>query len=232
MNRTTRAASRCAIALFAAALAATAAHAGPPLACWNVKTAEAPSLPWSDTQKSYDATRSDYDSRRLVDDTLALLGADVPVLARMETLRRAALYSTHSRTNGQALLRALVARARAGAGKAEEGLAIFDAGYFVATWKQADYGFLSTALASVGLRSDPERSLGGSSGYDWVRRAIELESGNPAMEFAAALMTWYPLRPEHDGHLARAAAGAKSDPLLAENIRLRFPDRGLGVAAR
>jgi len=52
------------------------------------------SLPWtaSTNPKDWNTRKADYDTRRLADDTLALLSDQTPVIARMETLRRAALY--------------------------------------------------------------------------------------------------------------------------------------------
>ena len=81
------------IAVLACTLAATAAFAGPPLICWRVETGGAKSLPWLTEGSAFDGSRADYDRSRLVRDTLDLLAPDVPVVVRMETLRRAALYA-------------------------------------------------------------------------------------------------------------------------------------------
>jgi hypothetical protein len=56
----------------------------------------------------YLGMRGDYDITRVVADTQALLKADMPTLARMETLRRAVLYASRESRAGRA------ARGRAG----------------------------------------------------------------------------------------------------------------------
>ena len=79
-------------ALLAAAwLFSSAALAGPPLLCHPFDTAGAASLPWGGGWNRID-TR--YDTARLSADTLRLLATDTPVIARMETLRRAAIYAS------------------------------------------------------------------------------------------------------------------------------------------
>ena len=235
MSTARRSVPRIVVALAVLAMARSALMAGPPLVCWKVETGGAPSLPWTDNPRSYDGTSADYDTKRLAEDTLALLSPDAPALARMETLRRASLYATRDRKEGEDLLSRLIARARESeaAGK-PDALALFDAGYLVETARQADGKnqphFWSRTMEALGVRPDREKELGGTTGYDWVRRAIELSGGNPEMEYAAALITWYPRRPEHDGHLARAAAGAPEGSLLGKNLLKHFQDRGRTVA--
>ena len=67
------------------------ALAGPPLLCFPMVTSAAPSLPWG--TGSSNSLDPDYKVSGLAEDTVALLGPSVPTLARMETLRRAALYA-------------------------------------------------------------------------------------------------------------------------------------------
>jgi hypothetical protein len=205
---------------------------GPPLICWKVETGGAQSLPWSDSPRSYDGTRGDYDTAHLAEDVLALLAPEAPVLARMETLRRAALYAARDPKAGDELLSRLVARAEnAASGGPGEALGSFDAGYFAEAWNQAGgKGLWSRVLERAGLREDLAQKLGGSTGYDWVQKAIELSGGDAEMEYAAALISWHPLRPEHDGHVARAAAGAAEGSPLAENLLRNFSDRGRSIA--
>ncbi len=230
-----RSVSRIVVALAVLAMARSALLAGPPLVCWKVATGGASSLPWTDNPRSYDGTSGEYDTKRLAEDTLAFLSPDTSVLARMETLRRASLYATRDGEEGEDLLAKLIARVRESeaAGKADA-LAMFDAGYFVETARQADGRnqphFWSRTMEALGARPDRERELGGSTGYDWVRRAISLSGGNPEMEYAAALITLHPRRPEHEGHLSRAAAGAPEGSLLAQNLLEQFQDRGRTVA--
>ena len=73
--------------LAAALLFSSAAFAGPPLLCHPFDIGGAASLPWG---KGWNVADRQYDTRRLSADTLGLLGAQTPVIARMETLRRAA----------------------------------------------------------------------------------------------------------------------------------------------
>ena len=75
--------------LLSSLLLAAPAFAGPPLLCDPFDTAGAPSLAWGG--KGWNQARTHYDLATLVAQTEALLGADVPVIARMETLRRAAI---------------------------------------------------------------------------------------------------------------------------------------------
>src|SRR6186997_2537601 len=78
--------------LTAATLSATLAPmtmAGPPLLCHEIQIGDAKSLPWG--KDTFDKAKS-YDAASVVDDTLKLLDGELPVLARMETIRRAVLY--------------------------------------------------------------------------------------------------------------------------------------------
>src|SRR6266404_7524668 len=97
------------LALAATLLAPLAAFAGPPLICHPFNIGDAKSLPfqgpgWSEVQPGYDTSR-------LVDDTMALLAPDTPVIIRMETLRRASLYARNDTHLAQALLDRVQARA-------------------------------------------------------------------------------------------------------------------------
>src|SRR5205085_9746344 len=68
------------------------AQAGPPLICHPFEIANAQSLPWSNPSE-WRAVKGDYDLNRLVNDTLALLTPNTPVIVRMETMRRATVYA-------------------------------------------------------------------------------------------------------------------------------------------
>src|SRR6185436_15560033 len=68
------------------------AQAGPPLICHPYEIAHAQSLPWANPGE-WRAVKSDYDLNRLVNDTLALLTPNTPVIVRMETMRRATVYA-------------------------------------------------------------------------------------------------------------------------------------------
>src|SRR5512138_1909486 len=88
-----------------------AAMAGPPLLCHPFDIGNARSLPWQSAGTGWNAPRSDYDTKRLVDDTLALLTDSTPVIVRMETLRRAALYGAKDNDAVRQLLGQLKTRA-------------------------------------------------------------------------------------------------------------------------
>lgn len=216
--------------LFAAALALlpAAALAGPPLLCHPVETGGAPSLPWGDGD-GWRSVKTGYPALRAVDDSLALLNATAPVLARMETLRRAALYVSDDATAARLLSARLVARARDAetAGK-PDALARFDAGYFAECLKQTRWlpgrgvmAALKDVFAGPGATAD---------GYEQVRQAIGLRGGDPAMEFAAALISLDGRGGDHEGHVQRALAGAIEGSPLARNLLARF-GRGAGSLA-
>ena len=67
-------------------------EAGPPLICHPFQTARAELLPWG-TGEGWNTPDRSYDVQRLPADMLRLLTADAPVLARMENMRRAAIYA-------------------------------------------------------------------------------------------------------------------------------------------
>src|SRR4029453_5770398 len=66
--------------------------AGPPLLCHPFDIGDARSLPWDGREGSQG--RRDYNVANLVADTEAILTPTTPVIVRMETLRRAALYAS------------------------------------------------------------------------------------------------------------------------------------------
>jgi hypothetical protein len=113
------------------------AEAGPPLICHPFQAGSAPLLPWAAGQGWNTPDRA-YDVSTLPADTLRLLSADAPILARMENLRRATIYAAQDRRVAQELMKALVARAEAGGGSRDP-LAWFDAGYLVESYRQASH---------------------------------------------------------------------------------------------
>ncbi len=182
-----------------------AAEAGPPLICWPYETGGAKSLPWGGS--AWGAARQDYDLNRLADHTLALLAPDVPVMARMETLRRATVYAMKDHRIAQELLSRLMERAqRAEAKKSPDAMAFFDAGYLVEAYKQASWAF---------KKDNPAKGL---DGYASVLKAIRLRGSDPEMEFAAALISVEPRQAGHFEHLQKAVAGAAEGSLLAKNL--------------
>lgn len=162
------------IAAIAAAALCTArpAVAGPPLICFPFDIGNAKSLPmgthgWHETDPTYNVAH-------LVDDTVALLGANTPVLVRMETLRRATMYAGKDTKLAGALLAALEARARAT--QPDVALSVFDFGYLIETYLQA-------ATIFPGL----DALVKDADGYGLVRKAYAFRN-DPAIDHAASLM--------------------------------------------
>jgi len=213
---------RFAIALIAAVLCfATVAQAGPPLICHAIEIGNAKSLPWI----SHDWNLSggeNYDVKNVVRDTLDILGPNTPVLVRMETLRRATLYARKDPLVAKELLAKLHARATSAESSGHpDALAWFDVGYLAETYRQ----WIGQNWMRVS--KDEQNPASGVDGYAFVKKALALrgpsQNGNDAqMEFAAALMTLSGPRDTHREHAQKAIAGAKSDPLLAQNLASRF----------
>lgn len=222
-RRPLRSLSRVGFVLALLPIFATPALAGPPLLCHPFEIGDARSLPWNGS--GWRDVARDYDIARLADDTLALLAPETPVLVRMETLRRAAVYAVWSKVDREVeypargsaaadeLLARLIARARADdRGGRLHALALFDAGYLVETYRQAGFDPSDRPYAR------------GVDGYAWVTEAIRRIGNEPEMEFAAALVASAPHRPSYRGHLERATAGAPAGSLLAHNLS-RYSER-------
>src|SRR5262245_27779876 len=125
--------------------------AGPVLICKNYEIGAAKSLPWGGSD--WRSVKPDYDINRLVEDTLALLTPETPVIVRMETLRRAVIYAAWSRVDrevnyakrndnaAQELFARLMGNSKQSAfqsaSKKPDPLKLFDAGFFLESWKQA-----------------------------------------------------------------------------------------------
>ncbi len=205
-----------------------AALAGPPLICHPFDIGNARSLPfkgpdWREVDKNYDINR-------LVEDTVALLTPETPVLVRMETIRRATVYAVLSLNDYSAknaavadeLLSRLKARIPDPGVKSDKkatALALFDYGYAVESYKQAGAAKQGTNLT------------GASEGYGLIVKALALDGGDPEMEFAAAVACWDRAHiAAHIAHLQRAVAGAQEGSLLARNLLTHFRDRGKTMA--
>jgi hypothetical protein len=190
---------------------ASPALAGPPLICFPFDIGAAKSLPmgrggWRDVDSAYDIAR-------LATDTLAILTPETPVIVRMETLRRAALYATARSSLGVTLLARLQERA---AGASPAWSALFDVGYLVETYKQSNV-----------ISNDPVPGLAAIDGYAMVTRALTMHP-DAGIEFAAAVITQghVMLRAEHRGHLDRALTGAKGNPALLAVVTKHFRETG------
>jgi hypothetical protein len=205
--------------LVLAALTVTA-YAGPPLICHPFAIGDARSLPWNESgaEQGWNKPLKGYDTRHLADDTLTLLTPDMPVIARMETLRRAAIYGTGDAKAGKELLARLQARAEKD-GKGASAVHLFDYGYFIETIRQAP-------------TADGQRNTApveGLKGYPYIQEALRRRADDPAMEFAAAIVTLSPKHPAQPDHLRKAASGAHRDALLAQNLKSHFPEQRLAL---
>jgi len=183
---------------------AATALAGPPLVCHPFDIGGAPSLPWI-AGDNWENPEPAYDLSRLTGDTLSLLGPRTPVVVRMETMRRAAIYSIRNHDAGRELLRRLSDRRTSSPGA----IADFDYGYFAATLKQLEWRY-------------KEDLSNGVNGYEYVGKALAADPGNAGMHFAAALMAdTTALANDRTAHLNKARSAA-SDTLLAANLRSHF----------
>jgi hypothetical protein len=195
---------------------ASVAQAGPPLICHTIEIGQAKSLPWISHNWNLSGAEN-YDTKNLVRDTLEILGPDTPVLVRMETLRRATLYARKDPVAANELLARLHSRATSAESSGHpDALAWFDAGYLAETYKQW------IGQTSMRVSKDEQNPAAGVDGYALVKKALDLRGSDPQMEFAAALITLSGPQEEHRQHAMKAIAGAKSDPLLAQNLATHF----------
>lgn len=205
------------------------ALAGPPLICHPIETGNAKSLPWAGSQ--WRDVKKDYDLNNLVADTLALLQPETPVLARMETLRRATVYAVWAKRDNEVgitvksnavaeeLQAKLMERVREAFRLNKPAtMALFDAGYLDSCYKQAGY------KSNVNTPSLAE-------GYAMVRKGSAHMSGNPEIEFALAIISEHPRQATHQEHLQKAIAGAKDGSLLAQNLVKHFGKPGQNLSS-
>lgn len=202
--------------LFGAFLTAAPAIAGPPLLCHPFDIGPAQSLPWNDTN-SWSQGRPDYDVRRLVTDTEALLTPATPALVRMETLRRAVLYASQDVTVARALVQRMTDRAAAAeAAGHPDALAYLDAAYVtegihevVELAQMPEFRERAAALRSVAAPG---------AGYALIQKGLALTPEDAALHFAAALMAGTN-RQAYAAHAAKARAGAATNALLTRNLQ-------------
>jgi hypothetical protein len=192
--------------------AAAPALAGPPLLCHPFDIGTAKSLPW-DGSGGWARGQAGYPIKQLVADTEAILQPGTPVIVRMETLRRAAIYASQDSAVATALADRLAAKARAGAA---DPLAPLDAAYLIGALHQ---------ITMLGRDSDfrdrvdgVKRVVNGRDAAPFLTQAIQARPSDPAVAFAAALIALDTDRRAYDGYAARAKAGASQDALLARNI--------------
>jgi hypothetical protein len=202
--------ARGAAALLLVLLVVSTAFAGPPLLCHPFDIGPARSLPWAGIASWYHG-RSDYDRSTLVRDTEALLAQDVPVVVRMETIRRAAIYASEDARTAAALVARFGARARS-----SDPLALLDAALLTETLRQL--GRLGESPALRERVRVARAVVGQDDGRDYLTRALASRPHDPAYAFAAALVEAGTNRQAFEAYAKRARAGAAQDSLLARNL--------------
>lgn len=201
-------------------LLAAPAFAGPPLLCHPFDTAGAPTLPWGG--EGWNQPLPGYDLSRLTERTEALLAPGTPVVARMETLRRAAIYASGDGRIARQLVSALDARVARAPGNEAQAQALFDAGYLRETFEEVVrlQGYDMPGFGRVDVVA-LRALLAGEDGSVRIARAVALRPGDAAMHFGAALVARADgRRADADRHARLARPGAGQDRLLAGNFAL------------
>ncbi|HYT74716.1 MAG TPA: hypothetical protein VEL79_08210 [Vicinamibacterales bacterium] len=198
--------------------AASPALAGPPLLCHPYDIGSARSLPWDGTT-GWSQERTDYPIKQLATDTEAILQPATPVVVRMETLRRAAIYASQDPAVASSLVDRLVAKARADA-KTHDGLASLDAAYLIEAMHQ-----LTMLGQSAQFRDRIDglnRVLNGRNAVPFLEQAVQARPDDPSVAFAAALIAVSTDKAAATKYAARARAGASQDALVAKNLSHLF----------
>lgn len=193
------------------------AWAGPPLLCHPFDTGGAPSLPWG---KGWNQPDANFDRAQLGTRTLQLLNAEVPIIARMETLRRAAIYASRDGRVLNDLSSRLDARIAAATTPQARMLALFDAGYFDETLEDIVrlQGYDMPRLGRVDVVA-LRRVASAQDGNARINQALALRPDNAALHFAAALVASADQRSDDQKrHAQRARAGSAQDRLVAQNL--------------
>lgn len=194
------------------------ALAGPPLLCHPFDIGQARSLPWSGASSWYDG-RADYDVKHLVRDTDTILTAGTPVIVRMETIRRAAIYASQDPDVASALYARLGERARAAERSTKpDPIVLLDAALLTETFRQLS--MLGQSNSFRDRSTTAKTVIGDADGRTLLARVVSLRPDDPSVQFAAALMVADKDRRAYDEHARKARAGADQDPLLARNVRL------------
>ncbi len=192
---------------------AAPALAGPPLLCHPFDIGSARSLPW-DGNAGWFQGRGDYPLTQLVTDTEAILRPGTPVIVRMETLRRAAIYASQDPAVASALLEKLTVKGAKG--QTTDALAALDAAYLIEALHQitmlGQSGEFRDRIAGV------KRVLAEHDAAPFVAQAIQARPSDPAVAFAAALITMGKDKQAYGVYATRARAGTSQDALLARNI--------------
>jgi hypothetical protein len=170
------------IAAIALTLVATPALAGPPMICHPFDAGTAPVLPWG-KGPNWNNPSATYDTSRLVADTLRLLSPEAPIIARMENMRRAAIYASQDPALSHRLLKAVMDRPLTPHGQ-RDALAWFDAGYLLETYRRMTP---IRKRAGLGAWAATDETLA-VDGYGMVKKAMVLVGPNAGMEYAASLI--------------------------------------------
>jgi hypothetical protein len=194
----------------------TPAFAGPPLLCHPFDIGTARSLPWSGAHSWFDGDAG-YRVENVVADTEALLTPATPVIVRMETLRRAAIYASADGAVAARLLDRFVKRAEASAASGQpDALQFLDAAYIAGAYREMLLLSRESVFAPrvAALRA----ALGNTKDTALIDRSVAARPDDPAIRFAAALILSDSDRQAYREHAEKARAGAARDPLLARNI--------------
>lgn len=194
---------------------ATPALAGPPLLCHPYDIGSAGSLPWNDAA-GWTGTLADYKLDNLVADTEALLTPSTPVVVRMETLRRAAIYASTDATVAKQLMSRLNARVDAAeAAGHPDALALLDAAYVTGAFHQMSMLSGEFTSRAPGLLA----AIGNAEAYGLITRSVAARPSDAGIQFAAALIaTDTNNRGHYLDHASKARAGAPGDALLTKNL--------------
>lgn len=208
----------CGLALSVTMLFAPIAFAGPPLLCHPFDIGNAHTLAWGGP--GWNQPRSDYDLTRLSSETEALLTPQMPVIVRMETLRRAAIYASHNGAVARDLNTRLAARADKASTPTTKALALFDAGYFTETLQEIVrlQGYEMPGVGKVNTAA-LRAIVAAGDGSVRIDQALALRPNDAAMRFAAALVASADQRKADAAtHKRIARLGAGNDRLLARNL--------------
>jgi hypothetical protein len=207
---------KCALVIGFATLAVPA-FAGPPLLCHAYDIGAAKSLPWVGETSWFEGS-PDYKLDRLAADTEALLTPSTPVIVRMETLRRAAIYASADAHVAGVLVKRLINRAEASemAGR-PDALAYLDAAYFAGALNEI--AMLARSSKNFETKGAVAKAaVGGIDAYGLIMKSVGARPDDASIQFAAALISNDEHHGEYAGHAAKARAGAASDTLLARNL--------------
>jgi len=133
---------------------------------------------------------------------------------RMETLRRAAIYASQDPAVASALVDRLSAKARASV--PGDALAALDAAYLIEALHQVTMmgpnGEFRDRIAGV------KRVIADREAAPLVAQAVQARPSDPAVAFAAAMITMGRDKQAYGAYATRARAGASQDALLARNL--------------